>query len=102
MNDYKCLFLFKLFFRIVCRFRFESYIKMLIQAKYLCNRCLMKYWNLNFLNRFILPENMDLRDEIARGQNRADFLQTTLKIKERYASIQDGEIVWNHINSGNY
>lgn len=43
---------------------------------------------------------MDLRDEIARGQNRADFLQTTLKIKERYAAVNDGEVVWSHINSG--
>lgn len=54
----------------------------------------------SLLSRFILPENMDLRDEIARGQNRADFWQTTLKIRERYAAIHDGEVVWNHINSG--
>lgn len=43
----------------------------------------------------MLPENADLRDEIARGQSRADFRETTIKIKQRYEQIHYGKQPWN-------
>ncbi len=52
------------------------------------------------VHRFVLSENADLRTEIARGQSRREFYETTLRIRDRYEAIHNGELTWKCVNSG--
>uniref|UniRef100_A0A1B6DB79 tRNA-dihydrouridine(16/17) synthase [NAD(P)(+)] n=1 Tax=Clastoptera arizonana TaxID=38151 RepID=A0A1B6DB79_9HEMI len=48
-----------------------------------------------FHDCFSLPENSDLRHEIAKAQNMKQFRATVLHLKERYHAIHEGLTPWN-------
>lgn len=50
--------------------------------------------------RFSLPENEQIRDIIAKGQNRNDFRNAIMQLKEKYLSYHLGQLFWNNNEKG--